>query len=46
MMGLLVEIGFKKETKDKIIKIFETKDPKLSHKILGGEGLYLYKVNY
>lgn len=46
MMGLLIEIGRGKENKEKILKIFESKDPKISHKIALGKGLYLYKVNY
>ena len=31
---------------NKILEIFESKDPKISHKIAEGKGLYLYKVNY
>ncbi len=46
MMGLLIEIGRNKESKEKILEIFESKDPKISHKIAEGKGLYLYKVNY
>ncbi len=46
MMGLLIEIGRNKETKEKILEVFESKDPKISHKIAEGKGLYLYKVNY
>lgn len=46
MMGILVEIGRGKETKEKINLIFETKDTRLSNKLLDGCGLYLYKVNY
>ena len=46
MMGILVEIGRGKETKEKILKIFETNDTRLSNKLLDGCGLYLYKVNY
>ena len=46
MMGLLIEIGRGKEDKEKILEIFESKDPKISHKIAEGKGLYLYKVNY
>ena len=46
MMGLLIEIGKKKETKEKILEVLEKKDPKISHKVASGVGLYLYKVNY
>ena len=46
MMGLLIEIGRGKEKKEKILEVFESKDPKISHKIAEGKGLYLYKVNY
>ncbi len=46
MMGLLIEIGRGKETKEKILEIFDKKDPKISHKIAEGKGLFLYKVNY
>ena len=46
MMGLLIEIGRNKETKEKILEVFESKNPKISHKIAEGKGLYLYKVNY
>lgn len=46
MMGLLIEIGREKETKDKIIEVLDKKDPKISHKVASGVGLYLYKVNY
>lgn len=46
MMGLLIEIGFKKENKEKILEVFEKKDPRISHKIADGCGLVLYKVNY
>lgn len=46
MMGLLIEIGRGKETKEKILEVFEKKDPKISHKIAEGKGLFLYKVNY
>ena len=46
MMGLLIEIGRGKETKEKILEVFDKKDPKISHKIAEGKGLFLYKVNY
>ena len=46
MMGLIVEIGRGKEPLEMIDVVFEKKDPSISHKSLGGRGLYLYKVNY
>ncbi len=46
MMGLIIEIGRKKETKEKISEVFEKKDPKISHKVAPSEGLYLYNVYY
>ncbi len=46
MMGLLIEIGKNKETKDKIIEVLEKKDPSISHKVADGCGLYLYDVKY
>lgn len=46
MMGLIIEIGRKKETKDMVIKVLESKDPAISHKVADGCGLYLIKVNY
>ena len=46
MMGLLIEIGRGKETKEKILEVFDKKDPKISHKIAEGKGLFLYNVNY
>jgi len=46
MMGLIVEIGRKKESLDKIDEVFLKKDPKISHRILDGCGLYLYEVKY
>ena len=46
MMGLLIEIGRGKETKERILEVFDKKDPKISHKIAEGKGLFLYKVNY
>ena len=46
MMGLLVEIGRGFEKIEKINYVLEMKDPSISHKVLDGLGLYLYKVNY
>lgn len=46
MMGLLIEIGRKKENKEKILEVLEKKDPSISHKVADGCGLYLYKVTY
>lgn len=46
MMGLLIEIGLGKESKEKILEILESHDPKMSHKIADACGLYLYKVTY
>lgn len=46
MMGLLLEIGLKKENEDKILEVLEKKDPSISHKVAPGHGLILYKVNY
>lgn len=46
MMGLIIEIGRKKESKEMILKVLESKDPAISHKVADGCGLYLIKVNY
>ena len=46
MMGLLIEIGLGRETKDKIVEVLQKKDPSISHKVCDGYGLYLYNVNY
>ena len=46
MMGILIEIGRGHETKDLILEVLEKCDPKISHKVAPGCGLYLYKVNY
>ena len=46
MMGLIIEIGKHKESKEKILEVLEKKDPKISHKVADGCGLYLYKVSY
>ena len=45
-MGLLIEIGLGRETKDKIVEVLQKKDPSISHKVCDGYGLYLYNVNY
>ena len=46
MMGLIIEIGRGKESKDMILTVLEKKDPSISHKVAEGKGLYLVKVNY
>lgn len=46
MMGLIIEIGKGKESKEKILEVLEKKDPSISHKVAEGCGLYLYKVTY
>ena len=46
MMGILIEIGRGKEKEELILKVLEKGDPKISHKVAPGCGLYLYKVNY
>ena len=46
MMGLLIDIGRGKENKEMIVEVLEKKDPKISHSVADGCGLYLYKVNY
>lgn len=46
MMGLIIEIGKKKETTEMLKEVLEKCDPKISHKVADGCGLYLYKVNY
>lgn len=46
MMGALVEVGRGKKDSSFISLVLEKKDPKISHKVLDGHGLYLYKVNY
>ena len=46
MMGLIIEIGKKKETNKMLLEVLDKCDPKISHKVAEGCGLYLYKVNY
>lgn len=46
MVGLLIEIGRGKETEEKIKEVLEKGDPKISHKVADGCGLYLYNVVY
>ncbi len=46
MMGLVLDIGLGRDTLDKIAVVFDTKDPKVSHKNADPQGLYLYKVSY
>ncbi len=46
MMGLIIDIGLGRDSKEKILEVFEKKDPKISHKVAPANGLYLYKVTY
>lgn len=46
MMGILIEIGRGFQNKELINEVLEKCDPKISHKVAPGCGLYLYKVNY
>lgn len=46
MMGLVIEIGRRKEKETKILEILEKKDPGISHNVAEGCGLYLYQVYY
>ena len=46
MVGILIDIAYHKFTKEKIIEIFNSGDPKISHRVAPGEGLVLYKVYY
>lgn len=46
MMGLIIDIGLHRDSIDKIDRVFETKDPSISHKKAVSCGLYLYKVTY
>lgn len=46
MMGLIIEIGLKRQSIDMVDKVLETMDPKISHKNAKPNGLYLYKVTY
>lgn len=46
MMGLIIEIGAKREPLSKIDDVFKTLDPKLTNKMAKGEGLFLDKVYY
>lgn len=46
MMGLIIDIGLKRDKIEKIDLVFEKKDPSISHKKAPAEGLFLYKVEY
>ena len=46
MMGLLIDIGRGFHNKELILEVLDKCDPKISHKVAPGCGLYLYKVNY
>lgn len=46
MMGIIIEIGRGHLNKELILEVLEKCDPKISHKVAPGCGLYLYKVNY
>lgn len=46
MMGVLIDIGRGYLDKNIIIEVLEKKDPKISHKVADGCGLYLYNVVY
>ena len=46
MMGALIDIGRGFSDKKLILDVLEKCDPKISHKVAPGCGLYLYKVNY
>lgn len=46
MVGLLIEIGQRKSTKNKINEVIESGDPTISHFIAEGKGLFLEKVYY
>ena len=46
MMGILIDIGRGFSDKSLILEVLEKCDPKISHKVAPGCGLYLYKVNY
>ena len=39
MMGLLIEIGRNKETKEKILEVFESKDPKICYRVRNNKDL-------
>lgn len=46
MMALLISIGQHKETKEKILEIYETKEKQMHYRNTPGCGLYLYRVDY
>ena len=46
MVGTLIDIAIKKKDLSIIDTIFETKDPKLSNRVVSGHGLYLVRVSY
>lgn len=46
MMGLILDIGSGKDEVTTIDKVLDSKDPKISHKVAPGYGLYLEHVYY
>ena len=46
MMALLISIGQHKETKEKILQLYETKEKQMHYRNTPGTGLYLYRVDY
>ncbi|MGM9970312.1 MAG: tRNA pseudouridine(38-40) synthase TruA [Anaeroplasma sp.] len=46
MMGALIDIGRGIYSNDLIIQVLDKKDPKISHRVAPGCGLYLYNVRY
>ncbi len=46
MMGLLIEIGLNKKEINFITTVLEKQDPRLSHKVADGCGLFLMEVSY
>ena len=46
MMSLLIAIGEGKDTKERILELYQTKEKQMYHRIAPGCGLYLYRVDY
>lgn len=46
MVGALIEVARGKEKEEFITMVIESKNPKISHRVADGCGLYLYQVNY
>lgn len=46
MVGTLIDVATGKKDESIIDKIFESKNPELSNRVLSGAGLYLVKVTY